>query len=89
MGANIVDKVWKFTDKTTGKEIECSGLRYLVFMLKENIGLSIPRTLMIDILLGGIGEYEVEDEDGRVHEIVIKEGFPTMERYIATNDKLN
>lgn len=68
--------VWRFHNNTTGKDIECDDLAYLLFRLQDAYDLIVPRTLIADLLLRGKAACVLMDTSGVAHEVVIGEHSP-------------
>lgn len=68
--------VWKFLNRTTGKEIECNDLNYLLLTLEDDYGLSISRQSVSDLILKGKTEVTLQDENGVSNTVVIGEHCP-------------
>lgn len=80
---------WKFVNKTTGKEIECNDLNYLITRIREDKGLNLPDHVDVDMILWGRKEYVVEDEYGTKNDVVIGEHSPSRGIYFTMNQIVN
>ena len=65
--------VWRFINSTTGKEMDCNDLPYLMYHLRNEVGLDLPRSLDIDLLLRKEKKFVYHFKDGRAEEITIKQ----------------
>lgn len=68
-----METTWKFIDKTEGRELECSELKFLFQEIESDFNLILPKNAELDIALWGKGEYVVRDIYGKMHEIIIAE----------------
>ena len=77
--------IWKFVNKTTGKEMDCDDMKFLLQQLRTVKGLDLPEHIDIDLILKGRVEITVADEDGEMNEIIIGEHSPERGIYFRLN----
>lgn len=65
--------VWKFVDETTGAEMECNDLQFMIHKLVHVNGLCLTNVELADLILKGEVSRTVLDCDGCEHKILIKE----------------
>lgn len=80
--------LWKFVNKTTGKEIETNDLKFLLHEIKEE-GIILPPHVDVDMILRGRGEYTVLDDEGNTNKIVIGEHSPERGIYFSSEPVIN
>ena len=64
---------WKYTNKTTCKEIECNDIRYLMYTLKTDEKIPVPEGLTLQLALVGQVNYIIDFPDGTFNNIEIRE----------------
>ena len=88
-GVLTMETTWKFIDKTEGRELECSELKYLFDAIETDLNLLLPKNVELDIALWGKGEYVVRDCYGNLHEIVIAENSNKRQVHFFKESVLN
>jgi hypothetical protein len=69
----VVGKMWKFINRTTGSEMECNDLSFMMHQLRTVKGIDIPETEFVNVMLRGKASCTVNNEDGDTYEISIEE----------------
>lgn len=80
---------WKFVNHTTGMEIECNDLRFMLHEITEVHGLNLPQFVDVDMILRGRGEYEVTNYAGEINHVVIGEDSPARGIYFEANELMH
>lgn len=80
-----MNTIWKFKNKTTGKEMDSTDLHFLMYQLRNVKGLNIPKEAEAMLIIKGRVEYRVMDAEGVEQEIVIGEHSPERGIYFRVN----
>lgn len=62
---------WRYENKTTGRELECGDLAFLLHRIKTQHGLMLPEGAAVTMMLWGVVELTVLDTDGVLNHFVI------------------
>lgn len=65
--------VWKYVNETTGSEMECNDLEFMISKLVKVNGLRITNVELTDLILKGELARTVLDSEGNEHSITIRE----------------
>jgi hypothetical protein len=65
--------MWRYTNKTTGSQIECESLGFISYELRELRGIPVPETDIVTAMLRGKVDCLVTLEDGTIYDISIEE----------------
>lgn len=68
---NLKMSRWKYVNKTTGRQMGCNNLLFMLHRLRNEQGLMIPEGSEVTIRLWGAIELVVLDEEGVLNEFSI------------------
>lgn len=77
--------IWKYTNNTTGSDMECNNLPFMIHELRNIREIPVPTSAVRILKDKGESTFQVEDTAGILHDITLRSIGATMEHSLLAS----